>query len=109
MLAAFAKDDVLLHCPCWWFSDSTVGRFAFLRPFVDEHRMCVVYGLPRGPVGRRCIWLCLCRNRQVMARLVGNNLLRFDAYIPPEPAEHVAAIPTTVDSIFSIAHSLGCL
>ena len=62
LAAAFARKAVFIHCPCWYFSDATDGRFRFLREFARTDRLFVIFGLPRGPVGRRCLWLCLFRD-----------------------------------------------
>lgn len=53
-----------VHVPMHYLLDAHNRRTAFLNKLQDAGRLMVVGGLPRGPLGRRCVWLCCFKHKQ---------------------------------------------
>jgi hypothetical protein len=61
---------VAIHMPGHWMTSATVPRQQFLRGLQAEGRLHVVMGLPRSPMGHRCMWLLVFANQQLKERIV---------------------------------------
>ena len=55
----FAARVVCVHVPGHFVTSPHPARLAWLRELQLRRRLRVVVGLPRGPTGRRCLWLCI--------------------------------------------------
>jgi site-specific DNA-cytosine methylase len=69
-LAVLFMDRVVCcHVPGHYVTDATPARLAWLRRLKAAGRLLLVLGLPRGPMGRRCMWIVVFRDRQERRRL----------------------------------------
>jgi site-specific DNA-cytosine methylase/transposase InsO family protein len=50
---------VCVHVPGHYITSPHPARLAWLRELQLRRRLRIVAGLPRGPTGRRCLWLCI--------------------------------------------------
>ena len=67
----YAHHAVCCHVPGHYVTDGPAPRMEWLRQLQSQGRLMVIAGLPRGPMGRRCIWLCVFRSaalRQIMTK-----------------------------------------
>ena len=70
-LAASAADVVACaHVPGHWLTDAPPPRQAWLRSLQSAGRLAIVTGLPRGPMGRRCLWVCVFKTAQLRKRML---------------------------------------
>jgi hypothetical protein len=58
MVAASVK-ACFLHVPGHYYTSATPCRLSYLAALAAAGRLFVLTGLPVGPVGRRCLWLCV--------------------------------------------------
>ena len=66
----FAASVVCVHVPGHYITDATPARFAWLRNMKMAGRLHLVLGLPRGLMGRRCIWMCVFASPDIKLRMV---------------------------------------
>ena len=59
LLVAAGSAVACVHVPGHYLTSGVAPRFAYLRGLQQQGRLHVVMGLPRGPIGRRCIWLLI--------------------------------------------------
>jgi hypothetical protein len=59
-----ARKAVCLHVPGHYLANPTPMRQQFLHELGLQDRLVVLFGLPRGPMGRRCAWLLVFTDRQ---------------------------------------------
>ena len=57
--AASCTVAAFIHVPGHYLTNAPPARLKFFRDLNKQRRMAIILGLPRGPVGSRCIWLCL--------------------------------------------------
>jgi hypothetical protein len=57
LLVASVATVACVHVPGHYFTSAVEPRAAYLRSLQEQGRLFVVLGLPRGPIGRRCMWL----------------------------------------------------
>lgn len=65
-----ATDVVCAHVPGHYLTDGPDARFRWLRRFQQQGRLHLILGLPRGPMGRRCLWLIIFASSAVKRRLL---------------------------------------
>jgi hypothetical protein len=53
-----------IHCPGHYFFDATPQRIIYFRLLEAQGRLHIILHLPHGPIGRRCIWICVFRTRR---------------------------------------------
>jgi hypothetical protein len=66
----FALSVVCAHVPGHYLTDATAPRLNWLRSLKEEGRLATILGLPKGPMGRRCVWLLIFRDAFVKSRLL---------------------------------------
>jgi hypothetical protein len=66
----FAASVVCVHVPGHYLTDATDARFAWLCNMKRAGCLHFVLGLPRGPMGRRCIWMCVFASPDMKRRMV---------------------------------------
>ncbi|GFR48887.1 hypothetical protein Agub_g12071 [Astrephomene gubernaculifera] len=68
---------VAFHVPGHYVTDATAARTKYLAKLQEEGRLALLLGLPRGPMGRRCVWVCVFATREWRERMlkpvVGRN------------------------------------
>jgi len=72
-----ATKMVAVHIPAHYWTNATLARYAYLKPFFTTERAHFVWGLPRGPMGMRCAWLCIFASSTLK-----QQLLRTGSYLP---------------------------
>ena len=71
MAVLYAHHVVCCHVPGHYVTSGPAPRMEWLRLLQNQGRLLVIAGLPAGPMGRRCIWLCIFRSaalRQLMTK-----------------------------------------
>ena len=66
----FAAEVVCAHVPGHYITDATAPRLAWLSALRAAGRLSVIMGLPRGALGRRCMWLCVFRSSEARKRII---------------------------------------
>ena len=61
----FATMVVCCHVPGHYLTDAPVARMRWLQSLQCEDRLYFIMGLPRGPMGRRCVWLVIFKSKEV--------------------------------------------
>jgi hypothetical protein len=59
LLVAAGAAVACVHAPGHYLTSGVAPRFAYMRGLQQQGRLHVVMDLPRGPLGRRCIWLLI--------------------------------------------------
>jgi transposase InsO family protein len=67
---AYAEMVVCCHVPGHFLTDAHPARAAWLARLHRQGRMHVVMGLPRGVMGRRCLWLLIFASRELKAAML---------------------------------------
>ena len=67
----FAPIAVCMRLPGTYLTDAHPARLNWLRCMHAAGRLHVVMGLPKGPLGRRCIWLVVVASVALRRRLLG--------------------------------------
>ena len=70
LAVAFAAYVVCVHVPGGYLTDARPARQAWLRQLQRAGRLHIITGLPAGPMGRRCVWLCIFADSAVAARMM---------------------------------------
>ena len=55
----FARQAVCMHVPAMYYTDAPAQRLSFFRALEAQSRMHTIMHLPRGPLGRRCMWIVI--------------------------------------------------
>jgi len=55
----FCRQAVCMHVPATYYTDATSQRLAYLRNLESQKRLRTIMHLPRGPLGRRCMWIVI--------------------------------------------------
>ena len=71
LIAAFTWKVSFVHVPMHYVFDAHSRRARFLAELQRAGRLALVGGLPRGPVHRRCMWLCIFASSAVRTQLLG--------------------------------------
>ena len=74
----YAHHSVCCHVPGHYVTDRPAPRMEWFRQLQSQGRLMIIAGLPRGPMGRRCMWLCVFRSaalRQIMTKPGGDEQL----------------------------------
>ena len=66
----FARVAVCMHLPGHYLTDAHPARLHWLRRMHASGRLHVVMGLPKGPLGRRCVWLVVVASAALRKRLL---------------------------------------
>ena len=66
----FARVAVCMHLPGHYLTDAHPARLRWLRCLHAAGRLHVIMGLPKGPLGRRCIWLVVLASASLRKRLL---------------------------------------
>ncbi len=74
---AHAARVVCVHVPGHYLTRPHPARMAWLRELQLRRRVRVVVGLPPGPTGRRCLWLCM-----FASPLVAESMMRAQDTLP---------------------------
>ena len=70
-LAVLAASVVVCaHVPGHYFTNATGPRHQWLGNLVNSGRVQFIWGLPRGPMGRRCAWLIVFASTELRKKLV---------------------------------------
>jgi len=72
-----AKTMVAVHVPAHYWTNAIMARYSYLKPFFTADRAHFVWGLPRGPTGMRCAWICIFATSALKYQL-----LKKGSYIP---------------------------
>ena len=70
LLVAAGAAVACIHAPGHYLTSGVAPRFAYLRGLQRQGRLHVVMDLPRGPIGRRCIWLLVFSSNAQRQRLL---------------------------------------
>ena len=70
LLVAAAGVVACVHVPGHWLTNARVPRQRWLQELARQGRMHVVFGLPRGPAGRRCAWVLIFRSAGLKQQLL---------------------------------------
>jgi hypothetical protein len=63
LMVAFAKNAAFVHVPGYYISCAPKARLNFFAKLAAEERIHFIYGLPRGPAGFGCVWICVFKNK----------------------------------------------
>jgi hypothetical protein len=63
LMVLFAKHAAFVHVPGYYISTAPRARLAFFNRLSYEQRIHFIYGLPRGPQGFGCVWICIFKNK----------------------------------------------
>ena len=66
----FAKVAACMHLPGHYLTDAHPARLSWLRALHAAGRLHVVLGLPKGPLGRRCMWVVVLASPGLRKRLL---------------------------------------
>ncbi len=80
LLVASAASVACVHVPGHYLTSGVMPRFAYLRELQAQGRLFVIMGLPRGPMGRRCVWLLVFSSRDVRQRLLAPGCRQLDGW-----------------------------
>ena len=69
-----AQSVVCTHVPGHYISDAHPIRRRWLNELISEDRLHVLYGLPKGPLGRRCAWLIVFASPQLKRALLKHDV-----------------------------------
>ena len=72
----FAERVVCMHLPGTFVVEASEPRSVWLAQLKAEGRLFGVFSLPPGPVGHRCIWLCVFKTRALRDAMVRPGRLR---------------------------------
>ena len=72
----FADRVVCMHLPGTFIVNASEARSVWLARLKAEGRLFTVLSIPPGPVGRRCIWLCVFRTTSLRDAMVRPGKLR---------------------------------
>jgi hypothetical protein len=64
--AASCRVAAFIHVPGHYLTNAPPARLRFFKELNLQRRMALMIGLPRGPVGSRCFWLCIFTSREHM-------------------------------------------
>jgi hypothetical protein len=64
-----ARRVVCCHVPGHYVTNAPRARMDWLSKLQAEERLVLIVGLPRGPTGRRCMWLIIFRTRLLRDRM----------------------------------------
>ena len=70
LLVAAGAVVACIHALGHYLTSGVAPRFAYLRGLQRQGRLHVVMDLPRGPIGRRCIWLLVFSSNAQRQRLL---------------------------------------
>jgi hypothetical protein len=73
IIAAFTWKASFIHVPSHYVFDAHSRRARFLGRLQGKGQLAVIGGLPRGPLHRRCVWLCVFGTRAVRDRVLGTR------------------------------------
>jgi len=62
LAVSFAGSVACAHVPGHYLTDAHPARLAWLRRLQAEGRLALILGLPRGAMGRRCLWAVVFRD-----------------------------------------------
>ena len=65
-----ASTMVCAHVPGHYITDATEPRNTWLRKLKASGRLHFVWGLPKGPMGRRCAWMIVFASAQLRNKLI---------------------------------------
>lgn len=69
----YARMAVCCHVPGHYLTCAPEPRMAWFRELQRQRRVAMVMGLPRGPMGRRCMWLILFKTEATMTLLLKDD------------------------------------
>ena len=73
-----------VHVPGHYYTDATPYRKSLFESLARAGRLVVLSGLPVGPLGRRCLWLCVFKDSSVKSVVLHHTRLAVhDAGILP--------------------------
>ena len=64
-----AQRVVCCHVPGHYVTNAPRARMDWLTQLQAEERLMLIVGLPRGPTGRRCMWLIIFRTKRLRDRM----------------------------------------
>jgi hypothetical protein len=59
LIVAACKKACFVHVPGHYYTSTTPHRLSYLAALASLGRLYILSGLPVGPVGRRCLWICV--------------------------------------------------
>jgi hypothetical protein len=65
----FAERVVCCHVPGHYVTNAPPARMTWLKGLQSEGRLMLIVGLPRGPTGRRCMWLIIFATWELRHRM----------------------------------------
>jgi hypothetical protein len=65
-----ASDIVCAHVPGHYLTNGPEARFSWLSQLRHQGRLHLILGLPRGLMGRRCLWLVVFKDAATRRRLL---------------------------------------
>eukprot|EP00877_Chromochloris_zofingiensis_P012150 jgi/Chrzof1/7189/Cz02g14070.t1 len=69
---------VCMHVPGSYLTSAPVPRLRYLQGLQQSGRLMVIMGLPRGPVGRKCVWLVVFKNAWDKQRMIKQDFKQHD-------------------------------
>jgi hypothetical protein len=61
----YAQHAVCCHVPGHYITDGPTARMQWLKGLSTQGRLAIIMGAPRGPSGRRCVWLIVYRSEAI--------------------------------------------
>jgi len=69
-LAVLHVPVVAMHVPGHWLTSAPLPRQHYLRSLQAQGRLHLIMGLPRSPMGHRCMWLLVFATQQLKEQMV---------------------------------------
>ena len=70
LAAEMVSSVACFHVPGHYYTSAPPPRWEYLQQLQDAGRLHLVFNLPFGPLGRRCMWICIFRSRAIRDRMV---------------------------------------
>lgn len=80
LFVAAAKVACFIHVPGHYYTSPTSARMQYFAALARQRSLCVLTGVPVGPVGRRCVWLCVFKSASACeSHLMPDGWVRHEA------------------------------
>jgi hypothetical protein len=73
LAAGMVRDVACVHCPSHYFFDATRHRLQYFAEMERQGRLHLITHLPHGPLGRRCMWICVFRTTDIRMRMLRSS------------------------------------
>ena len=79
-LAVLHVPVVAMHVPGHWLTSAPLPRQHYLRSLQAQGRLHLIMGLPRSPMGHRCMWLLVFATQQLKEQMVRPSHMQQGAF-----------------------------